>query len=36
MAEKQKVVIGNEGISDVSKLGVGKTLVLGFQHMFAI
>lgn len=36
MAEKQKVVIGNEGISDVSKLGVGKTLVLGFQHMFAM
>ncbi len=36
MAEKQKVVIGDEGITDASKLGVGKTLVLGFQHMFAM
>lgn len=33
---KEKVVIGNEGITDARKLGIPKMLLLGFQHMFAM
>lgn len=36
MSKKQKVVIGDEGITDARKLGTGRMLVLGFQHMFAM
>ncbi len=33
---KEKFKIGEEGIYDARKLGKGKVLVLGFQHMFAM
>lgn len=33
---KEKVVIGNEGITDARTLGIPKMLLLGFQHMFAM
>ncbi|MBE6719807.1 MAG: uracil-xanthine permease [Ruminococcaceae bacterium] len=33
---KEKIKIGTEGIYDARKLGVGKMVVLGFQHMFAM
>lgn len=33
---KEKVVIGSEGIYDARKLGAGKMIILGFQHMFAM
>ena len=36
MKSKEKVNIGNETITDATKLGTGKMLVLGFQHMFAM
>lgn len=33
---KKKIAIGEEGIFDVKKLGVPKTLLLGLQHTFAM
>lgn len=33
---KEKIKIGTDGIYDARKLGAGKMLVLGFQHMFAM
>ena len=36
MSKKEKFVIGDEGITDARKLGTGRMLVLGFQHMFAM
>ena len=33
--EKEKIVLGAEGVYDARKLGVPKMLVLGFQHTFA-
>ena len=33
---KETVKIGEEGIYDAKKLGTGKVLILGFQHMFAM
>lgn len=36
MSKKEKVSIGEAGITDARKLGTGKMLVLGFQHMFAM
>lgn len=33
---KEKIAIGSEGVFDARKLGIGKMLVLGFQHMFAM
>ena len=33
---KEKVKIGTEGIYDARKLGAGKMITLGFQHMFAM
>ncbi|MGN1202062.1 MAG: uracil-xanthine permease family protein, partial [Eubacterium sp.] len=33
---KEKVIVGNEGIYDARKLGAGRMIVLGFQHMFAM
>lgn len=33
---KEKVAIGNEGITDARTLGIPKMLLLGFQHMFAM
>ena len=37
MADQEKTtVIGETGIYDVRKLGVGKTLILGLQHAFAM
>lgn len=33
---KQKLVIGETGIYDVKQIGIGKTLVLGLQHTFAM
>lgn len=33
---KEKIKIGTEGIYDARKLGVGRMVVLGFQHMFAM
>ncbi len=33
---KEKVVIGDEGITDARALGAPKMIVLGFQHMFAM
>ena len=33
---KEKVAIGEAGIYDARKLGVGKMLVLGLQHAFAM
>ena len=33
---KEKVMVGDEGIYDARKLGVGKMIVLGFQHLFAM
>lgn len=36
MKEKQKVEIGNEGITDARTLGKPRMVVLGFQHMFAM
>lgn len=33
---KEKFIIGNDGIYDARKLGTGKMIVLGFQHMFAM
>ena len=33
---KEAVKIGEEGIYDAKKLGTGKVLILGFQHMFAM
>jgi uracil permease len=33
---KEKMKIGTEGIYDARKLGVGRMVVLGFQHMFAM
>ena len=32
----EKIKIGEEGIYDARKLGTGKVLILGFQHMFAM
>ena len=32
----EKLKIGEEGIYDARKLGTGKVLILGFQHMFAM
>lgn len=34
--EKEKIVIGEEGITDARKLGIPKMLLLGFQHTFAM
>ena len=34
--EKEKIVLGAEGVYDARKLGVPKMLVLGFQHTFAM
>lgn len=36
MSNKEKTLIGNEGIYDARKLGTPKMVVLGFQHMFAM
>ena len=36
MSEKQKVIVGEEGIYDAKQLGLPKMLLLGFQHMFAM
>ena len=36
MSKKEKISIGEAGITDARKLGTGKMLVLGFQHMFAM
>lgn len=33
---KEKIVVGTDGIYDARKLGTGKMVVLGFQHMFAM
>lgn len=33
---KEKFKVGNEGIYDARKLGTGRMIVLGFQHMFAM
>ncbi|NLW54139.1 MAG: uracil-xanthine permease, partial [Clostridiaceae bacterium] len=33
---KEKAQLGLEPIYDVKELGLGKTLVLGLQHMFAM
>ena len=33
---KEKVIIGDEGIFDATKLGIPRMLVLGFQHLFAM
>ena len=33
---KEKIKIGTEGIYDARKLGAGKMVTLGFQHMFAM
>lgn len=33
---KEKIAVGTDGIYDARKLGTGKMLVLGFQHMFAM
>jgi uracil permease len=33
---KEKIKIGQEGIYDARKLGSGKMIILGFQHMFAM
>ena len=33
---KEKAVVGAEGIYDARKLGIPKMLLLGFQHMFAM
>ncbi|MBR3149001.1 MAG: uracil-xanthine permease [Eubacterium sp.] len=33
---KEKIKIGTEGIYDARKLGAGRMVVLGFQHMFAM
>ena len=33
---KEKINIGAEGIYDARQLGVGKMIILGFQHMFAM
>lgn len=33
---KDKIIIGNDGIYDARKLGTGKMIILGFQHMFAM
>ena len=33
---KQKLQIGDDGIYDARKLGAGRMLVLGVQHMFAM
>ncbi|MFR9215036.1 MAG: uracil-xanthine permease family protein [Ruthenibacterium sp.] len=34
--EKEKIMLGAEGVYDARKLGVPKMLVLGFQHTFAM
>lgn len=34
--KKEKVVIGDAGIYDARQLGVGKMLILGVQHLFAM
>ncbi|MBR1811865.1 MAG: uracil-xanthine permease [Clostridia bacterium] len=36
MADKEKTVVGAEGIYDARKLGIPRMLLLGFQHMFAM
>lgn len=33
---KEKISVGTDGIFDARKLGAGKMIVLGFQHMFAM
>ncbi|MGN1420528.1 MAG: uracil-xanthine permease family protein [Eubacterium sp.] len=33
---KEKIKVGTDGIYDARKLGAGKMIVLGFQHMFAM
>ena len=33
---KENIKIGEEGIYDARKLGTGRVLILGFQHMFAM
>ncbi len=33
---KEKITVGVDGIYDARKLGAGKMIVLGFQHMFAM
>ena len=32
----EKVKIGSEAVYDASKLGIGRMLILGLQHMFAM
>lgn len=34
--KEKNVMMGNEGITDARKLGIGKMLILGLQHMFAM
>ncbi len=34
--EKEKIELGKEGLYDARKLGIGKMLVLGMQHTFAM
>ena len=34
--KEKNVMMGNEGITDARQLGVGKMLILGLQHMFAM
>lgn len=33
---KEKIKVGTDGIYDARKLGAGRMIVLGFQHMFAM
>ncbi len=33
---KEKITVGTDGIYDARKLGAGRMVVLGFQHMFAM
>ena len=34
--KKEKVALGDAGIYDARQLGVGKMLILGVQHLFAM
>lgn len=36
MSSKEKAVIGSQAIDDARTLGMGKMLILGFQHTFAM
>lgn len=33
---KEKITVGTDGIYDARKLGAGRMVILGFQHMFAM